>query len=210
LKVTKAPTIRVAAPALAAPVTRTLGAAPAHAHTKPVCAVRMLAALAALAALLLVAQVAHADSNDDNYLHTLAASGITSATGPDALIRIGHAVCDSLSEGFTPSQTIMTLRDNWRGGADHGGLTPSGIPGAVNNAQASAWVTAAVVNYCPTPHPGGRAIGPGPFGVGVPTPGFGTNGNAMDPGAQTSPWPGTGGREFPCDPNAPFNTCTPN
>lgn len=36
-------------------------------------------------------------------------------------------------------------------------------------------------------------------------PGF--NETPMNPGAQTGPWPGTGGREFPCDPNAPFNIC---
>jgi hypothetical protein len=144
MKVTKALATGIATLALAAPaaaVTTTLSAAPAHARTKPACAVGMLAALAALAALLLVSPAVHADSNDDNYLNTLAANGITSATGPDALIRIGHAICDSLSAGFTPSQDIMTLRDNWRGGADHGGLTPSGIPGAVNDAQASAWAT---------------------------------------------------------------------
>jgi hypothetical protein len=167
----------------------------------------LLTGLTTLAALLVWAPAATADTNDDTYLNNLAANSITSATGPDALIRIGHAMCDSLSAGYTPSQTIMTLRDNWRGGADHGGLTPSGIPGAVNDAQASAWVTAAVVNYCPTPHPGGRVIGPGPWGVAVPAPGF--NGTPMNPGAQTAPWPGTGGREFPCDPNAPFNICPP-
>lgn len=35
----------------------------------------------------------------------------------------------------------------------------------------------------------------------------GFNETPMNPGAQTGPWPGTGGREFPCDPNAPFNIC---
>jgi Protein of unknown function (DUF732) len=157
------------------------------------------------AATLLIAPAVRADSNDDNYLNALAANGITSATGPDALIKIGHSVCNSLSRGFTPAQDAMTLRDTWRGGADHGGLTPSGIPGAVNLSQASAWVTAAAVNYCPTPHPGGAIVGPGPYGVTPPAPGF--NETPMNPGAQTSPWPGAGGREFPCDPNAPFNVC---
>jgi hypothetical protein len=165
----------------------------------------LLAILAPVAALLLVAPAVRADSNDDNYLNILAANGITSATGPDILIRAGHAICKDLSDGRTPSQDAIDLRNTWRGGADHGGLTPSGIPGAVNLSQASAWVTAAVVNYCPTPHPGGRVVGPGPYGVIPPTPGF--NETPMNPGAQTSPWPGTGGREFPCDPNAPFNVC---
>jgi hypothetical protein len=90
----------------------------------------------------------HADPNNDNYLSTLAAHGITSANGRGARIKVGHAICDSLSRGYTPAQDAMIVRDNWRGGADHGGLTPSGIPGAVNMSQASAWVTAAVVNYC--------------------------------------------------------------
>ena len=123
---------------------------------------------------------------------------VTSARGPDILIRAGHAICKDLGDGRTPSQDAIDIQNTWRGGADHGGLTPSGIPGAVHLSQASAWVTAAVVNHCPTPHPGGRVVGPGPYGVIPPTPGF--NETPMNPGAQTGPWPGTGGREFPATP----------
>lgn len=156
---------------------------------------RRALALLAVSAILAILTAPAAQADDDSYLSTLAAHGITSANGPGALIKVGHAICDSLSHGYTPAQDAMIVRDNWRGGADHGGLTPSGIPGAVNMSQASAWVNAAVVNYCPTPHPGGQIVGPGPFGVIPPAPGF--NETPMNPGAESGPWPGAGGREFP-------------
>ena len=53
-------------------------------------------------------------------------------------------------------------------------------------------VNAAIVVDLPSPSPG-------------PSPGF--NETPMNPGVQTGPWPGAGGHEFPCDPNAPFNIC---
>ena len=88
--------------------------------------------LAVATALMLSSGIAHADSNDDDFLRALHKQGIK---GTDqALIKIGHVVCDMRSEGYSEN-AVMSF------GKLHGNdMSDADVKVIVNSAEAA---------YCP-------------------------------------------------------------
>jgi len=88
--------------------------------------------LAVATALMLSSGIAHSDSNDDDFLRALHKQGIK---GTDqALIKIGHVVCDMRSEGYSEN-AVMSF------GKLHGNdMTDADVKVIVNSAEAA---------YCP-------------------------------------------------------------
>jgi hypothetical protein len=88
--------------------------------------------LAVGTALMLSSGIAHADSNDDDFLRALHRQGVTG--GDQALINLGHVICDMRSDGYSEN-AVMSF------GKLHGNnMSDQDVKVIVNSAEAA---------YCP-------------------------------------------------------------
>ena len=94
---------------------------------------RSLLTLAGLAALIGMAAPAHADSNDDQFLSLLEASGITFQS-PDRVIATGRLVCKLADQGKQMQDVVNIIQ--------------SSNPG-LHGDNAARFTAIAVDSYCP-------------------------------------------------------------
>jgi hypothetical protein len=81
----------------------------------------LIATASAMAAIGLAAPVAHADTDDGKFLAALKSEGITDHVSPQDAIEAGHAVCQKLDAGETPTQVANDVLNSSTMPAYHSG-----------------------------------------------------------------------------------------
>jgi hypothetical protein len=71
---------------------------------------RLLLALASVAAVIGIAAPAHADSDDDNFLASLRAAGLT-YPDPGRVIAAGKYVCNSVNQGKPMADVVKDVQN---------------------------------------------------------------------------------------------------
>lgn len=94
---------------------------------------RVLMTAVALLAPLGAIATAHADAGDTQFLAMLKSEGITDHVSPAHAIEAGHAVCDKLDQGLTPTEVADDVISSSSMPAYHSGY----------------FVSAAIKAYCP-------------------------------------------------------------
>jgi hypothetical protein len=103
---------------------------------------KIMVGVVATAAAIALAPMAHAD--EQSYLNDLAAAGITSTNGPQALINAGYLVCDDLRKGASYIHETERLIAMSAVGAQRGRDTPILTP-----EQAATIAGKADTDLCP-------------------------------------------------------------
>jgi hypothetical protein len=81
----------------------------------------LIATASAMAAIGLAAPVAHADTDDGKFLAALKSEGITDHVSPQDAIEAGHAVCQKLEAGESPTQVANDVLNSSTMPAYHSG-----------------------------------------------------------------------------------------